>query len=60
MIAGVLNRNGLSTGNGNHWTRERITALRSYRKIPVFRPQPSSLGIIWAMPHDSSASPPRL
>ncbi|MEZ0016585.1 recombinase family protein [Sinorhizobium fredii] len=40
VIAGVLNRNGLSTGNGNRWTRERVTALRSYRKIPVFRPQP--------------------
>lgn len=39
VIAGVLNRNGLMTGNGNRWTRERVTALRSYRKIPVFRPQ---------------------
>jgi DNA invertase Pin-like site-specific DNA recombinase len=39
VIAGVLNRNGLTTGNGNRWTRERVTALRSYRKIPVFRPQ---------------------
>lgn len=39
VIAGVLNRNGLTTGNGNRWTRERITALRSYRKIQVFRPQ---------------------
>ncbi|NKM43373.1 recombinase family protein, partial [Rhizobium laguerreae] len=37
VIAGVLNRNGLTTGNGNRWTRERVTALRSYRKIPVFR-----------------------
>ncbi|MER8887446.1 recombinase family protein, partial [Mesorhizobium sp. M0816] len=39
VIACVLNRNGLTTGNGNRWTRERVTALRSYRKIPVFRPQ---------------------
>ncbi|WP_307968508.1 hypothetical protein [Sinorhizobium medicae] len=39
VIAGVLNRNGLTTGNGNRWTRERVTALRSYRRIPVFRPQ---------------------
>lgn len=38
LIAGVLNRNGLMTGNGNRWTRERVTALRSYHKIPVFRP----------------------
>ncbi len=34
-IAGVLNRNGLKTGNGNRWTRERVTALRSHHKIPV-------------------------
>lgn len=39
VIAGALNRNGLTTGNGNRWTRERVTALRSYRRIPVFRPQ---------------------
>ncbi|WP_234705405.1 recombinase [Sinorhizobium meliloti] len=43
VIAGVLNRNGLLTGNGNLWTRERVTALRSYRKIPVFRPQPDGI-----------------
>lgn len=38
QIAGILNRNGLVTGNGNRWTRERVTALRSYNRIPVFRP----------------------
>ncbi len=38
LIAGILNRNGLLTGNGNRWTRERVTALRSHHKIPVFRP----------------------
>jgi DNA invertase Pin-like site-specific DNA recombinase len=38
VIAGILNRNGLVTGNGNRWTRERVTALRSYHKIPIFRP----------------------
>lgn len=43
IIAGVLNRNGLATGNGNRWTRERVTALRPYRKIPVFKPDPSGL-----------------
>lgn len=37
LIAGILNRNGLMTGNGNRWTRERVTALRSYHRIPVFR-----------------------
>lgn len=40
VIAGFLNRNGLATGNGNRWTKERVTALRSYRKIPVFKPEP--------------------
>ena len=30
LIAGLLNRNGLKTGNGNRWNRERVTSLRSY------------------------------
>jgi DNA invertase Pin-like site-specific DNA recombinase len=34
-IANVLNRNGLRTGRGNFWTRERVTALRSHHEIPV-------------------------
>jgi len=37
LIAGILNRNGLLTGHGNRWTRERVTTLRSHHKIPVFR-----------------------
>lgn len=37
LIAGILNRNGLVTGNGNRWTRERVTALRSHHRVPVFR-----------------------
>ncbi|CDO38549.1 putative insertion sequence ATP-binding protein [Novosphingobium sp. KN65.2] len=40
LIAGLLNRNGLLTGHGNRWTRERVTAHRSHHKIPVFRPAP--------------------
>jgi DNA invertase Pin-like site-specific DNA recombinase len=39
VIAGVLNRNGLRTGRGNRWTRERVTALRSYHKIPCHCPE---------------------
>jgi DNA invertase Pin-like site-specific DNA recombinase len=35
VIAGVLNRNGLRTGHGNRWTRERVTTLRSHHDIPV-------------------------
>ena len=35
VIAGTLNRNGLKTGNGNRWTRERVTSLRSSYRIPV-------------------------
>lgn len=27
LIAGILNRNGLVTGHGNRWTRERVIAL---------------------------------
>jgi DNA invertase Pin-like site-specific DNA recombinase len=37
LIAGLLNRNKLLTGNGNRWTRERVTALRSHYQIPVYR-----------------------
>jgi len=37
VIAGLLNRNRLTTGHGNRWTRERVTALRSHHKIPVHR-----------------------
>src|SRR5215813_13728303 len=37
LIAGILNRNGLVTGNGNRWTRERVTSLRSHYRIPVHK-----------------------
>ena len=40
LIAGLLNRNGYVTGNGNRWTRERVCSLRSYRKIPAYKPLP--------------------
>ena len=33
LIAGLLNRNKLTTGNGNRWTRERVTSLRSHHQI---------------------------
>ena len=36
FIANVLNRNGLRTGRGNFWTRERVTALRSHHEIPLY------------------------
>ena len=39
LIAGILNRNGLVTGNGNRWTRERVTSMRSHYRIPVFKPR---------------------
>ena len=34
VIAGILTRNGLRTGRGNRWTKERVIALRSYNEIP--------------------------
>lgn len=37
VIAGILNRNGLKTGNGNRWSRERVTSMRSSHRIPVYR-----------------------
>jgi hypothetical protein len=48
LIAGLLNRNKLTTGNGNRWTRERVTSLRSHHQIPVYRPTEngSNLGSI--------------
>ena len=38
LIAGLLNRNKLTTGHGNRWTRERVTSLPSHHKIPAHRP----------------------
>ena len=38
LIAGILNRNGLVTGYGNRWTRERVTSLRSHHRIAVHKP----------------------
>jgi len=38
LIAGILNRNGLRTGHGNRWTRERVTSLRSHHRIAVYKP----------------------
>jgi hypothetical protein len=38
LIAGLLNRNTLTTGHGNRWTHERVTSPRSHHKIPVHRP----------------------
>ncbi len=43
VLAGILNRNGLRTGNGNRWTRERVTSLRSSNDIPVHRPAEDSI-----------------
>jgi DNA invertase Pin-like site-specific DNA recombinase len=34
VIASFLNRNGLQTGRGNRWTRERVVSTRSEHKIP--------------------------
>lgn len=36
QIAGLLNRNGLRTGHGNRWTRERVTSLRRNQSIPNY------------------------
>jgi hypothetical protein len=38
VLSGILNRNGLVTGNGNRWTRERVTSLRSPHRILVHKP----------------------
>ena len=36
LIAGYLNRNGLRTGRGNRFTRERVVSLRNYQNIPCY------------------------
>jgi DNA invertase Pin-like site-specific DNA recombinase len=41
LIAATLNRNGLRTGRGNRWTRERVASMRSKHKIPCYRPEKS-------------------
>jgi hypothetical protein len=33
LVANVLNRNGLLTGRGNRWTRERVVSLRTHHEI---------------------------
>lgn len=33
VIASYLNRNGVRTGRGNRWTRERVTSFRNHHKI---------------------------
>jgi hypothetical protein len=38
LIAGILNGNGLTTGHGNRWTRERVTSLRSHHRIAIYKP----------------------
>lgn len=39
VIAGALNRNGLRTGRGNRWTRERVVSMRTYNDIPCYSPE---------------------
>ena len=46
VIAGLLTRNGLKTGHGNRWTRERVTALRANYRIAVYR-EPSDGHNLW-------------
>jgi DNA invertase Pin-like site-specific DNA recombinase len=36
VIAATLNRNGLKTGRGNRWTRERVVSLRNYHRIECY------------------------
>jgi hypothetical protein len=36
LLASALNRSGVLTGRGNRWTRERVTALRTYHEIPCY------------------------
>lgn len=44
LIAGLINRHGLDTGNGNRWTHERVTSMRSNYRIPVSKPAQDRIG----------------
>ena len=39
LIAAYLNRNGILTARGNRWNHTAVTSVRTYRGIPVYRPQ---------------------
>ncbi len=36
FIAGILNKNGRTTGRGNRWSELRVRSLRSHNAIPVY------------------------
>ena len=36
LLASALNRNGLRTGRGNRWTRQRVASLRSDHRIACY------------------------
>src|SRR5246127_1779758 len=38
LLVNVLNRNGLLTGRGNRWSRERVVSLRNAHDIPCYDP----------------------
>ena len=44
MIAAYLNRNGLLTGRGNRFAKERVASLRSHRKILRHTPERQEAG----------------
>ena len=46
VIAGVLNRNGQTTGMGNKWNRARVTAARRRHDIKPTLQSPESLGLL--------------
>jgi hypothetical protein len=55
---GILNRNGLVTGYGNRWTRERVTSLRSHHRIAVYKSWSNSLCPARLTAQISVAAPP--
>jgi hypothetical protein len=61
LIAGILNRNGMVTGYGNRWMRERVTSLRSHHRIPVYKPADNGIEpwLNLSKPHAFSMSRPR-
>ena len=51
MIAGVLNKNGLKTGRGNRWNKERVKGLRQQHAIAPHGADPTQAERWLALKH---------
>ena len=59
LIAGILNRNSLVTGNGNRWTRERVTSAANLPLHPGVQSRPRWHRAVAEPQHGSASSQDR-